>query len=188
MAQQYDMLRGAALANGLAIEGRSYEQLRVELGGVLVDKLLGVSAPTSMPAVSMDTKANGKRPCDPNPAADAKKKPRPPTAWHAFLKTEKLNVRAGRPDLKGPQLLQECARRWRLQKTVNTAAGALMITDGSSDSDTASSDDAVECLAMELLESSSPDDLKSNLQAAGLPVDDDDAVNAARLAQQMVEL
>ena len=182
------MLRGAALANGLAIEGRSYDELRVELGGVLVDKLLGMSTTTSMPAAA-GPKSNGKRPCEPNTAVSgAEKKPRPPTAWHAFLKTEKLNVKVGRPDLKGAQVLQECARRWKLQKTVNTAAGPLMITDGSSDSDTASSDDAVECLAMELLQSSSPDDLKSNLQAAGLPVDDDDAVNAARLAQQMVEL
>ena len=186
MAQQYDMLRGAALANGLAIEGRSYDELRIALGGVLVDKLLGLSTHTSMPAAA-GPKSNGKRPCDgPNAAADAKKKPRSPTAWHAFLKTEKLNVRAGRPDLKGAQVLQECAQRWKLQKTVNAASGPG--SSSSTDSDTASSDGAVEGLALELLQSSSPDDIKANLEAVGLPVDGDDAVNAARLAQQMVEL
>ena len=46
MSHNIDLLRGACLANGVAIDGRSYEELRVSLGGVLVDKMLG-SPPTS---------------------------------------------------------------------------------------------------------------------------------------------
>lgn len=44
-----DLLRGACLANGVAIDGRSYDEIRAALGNVLVDKMLG-SPPTSTPA------------------------------------------------------------------------------------------------------------------------------------------
>ena len=49
MTHNIDMLRGAAcLANEVPIEGKTHEQMRAALGGVLVDKMLG-SPPTSTP-------------------------------------------------------------------------------------------------------------------------------------------
>lgn len=49
MSHNMDLLRGACLANGVAIDGRSYDEIRAALGNVLVDKMLG-SPPTSTPA------------------------------------------------------------------------------------------------------------------------------------------
>ena len=188
MAQNIDMLRGAALANGVSIEGRSYHELRLALGGVLVDKMLGSSPPpsTSPPPVS-----NGKRPCNKSSEdAPKEKKKRLPTAWHVFLKAEKHKIHEGMPHLKGTTLIAEAARRWKLHKLTLAGASPLMITDGTSsgaDSD-ASSDGAVEGLTIELLENATPAEVNANLEMAGLRVDPDPQVYASRLASQMIEL
>lgn len=185
MAQNLDMLRGAALANGVSINGRTYHELRLALGGVLVDKMLGSSPPP--PSTSP---ANGKRPCESSEEQPKVKKTRRPTAWHTFLETEKHKIHEGMPHLKGTALISEAARRWKLHKLTLAGASPLMITDGTSsgaDSD-ASSDGAVEGLTIELLENATPAEVNANLEMAGLRVDPDPQVNASRLASQMIEL
>jgi hypothetical protein len=186
MAQNIDMLRGAALANGVSIEGRTYHELRLALGGVLVDKMLGSSPPPS----TSPPPANGKRPCDESSQEQPKvKKTRKPTNWHVFLKAEKHKIHEGMPDLKGTALIAEAARRWKLHKQALAGASPLMIMDGSSgaDSDSAS-DGAVEGLTVELLEHASPAEINANLEIAGIQVDADPQINASRLASQMIEL
>ena len=46
MSHNIDLLCGACLANGVSIEGHSYDEMRATLGSVLVDKMLGCP-PTS---------------------------------------------------------------------------------------------------------------------------------------------
>jgi len=188
MAQNIDMLRGAALANGVSIEGRTYHELRLALGGVLVDKMLGSSPPPS----TSPPPATGKRPSDESSQQQPKmKKSRKPTAWHTFLKAEKHKIHEGMPHLKGTALIAEAARRWKLHKQALAGASPLMITDGgsssSADSDSAS-DGAVEGLTIELLENSTPAEIAANMHMAGLEVDADPQINASRLASQMIEL
>jgi len=201
-----DLLRGACMAHGVSIEARGYNDLRIALGGVLVDKMLGISTssppeppvvtstPAPAPAPNEGKKAKGtKRPC--NNTADQEstketKKPRKPSFWHAFIKTEKIKVKEGMPHLKGQQILGEIARRWKIQKLVNTASSPLLITDASSTSGDSSSDGdgAVEGLTSELLETSTTEEINNNLRIAGLAVHADPQVNATRLAAQMIEL
>lgn len=177
MSHNIDMLRGACLANSVPIDGKPYEQLRADLGGVLVDKMLGATPATSPPT---------KRTFDVPVQAPKEKKRRASSAWHQFVKLEKVKVREGRPDLKGHEVLAEIARRWKLQKVVNTDASPLMLTEAScSSSDT--SDSAAESLAAELMASSTAEEMKANLEAAGLEVDANPAVNASRLAAHMVD-
>lgn len=92
MSHNIDLLRGACLANGVAIDGRSYEELRVSLGGVLVDKMLG-SPPTSPDKSTFDV--------------PKKKQKRTPSRWHQFVKAETGRVRSGMPHLKGHEVLAE---------------------------------------------------------------------------------
>ena len=94
------------------------------------------------------------------------------------------------PHLKGQQILGEIARRWKIQKLVNTASSPLLITDASSSSgDSASDGDgAVEGLTLELLETSTTEEINNNLRIAGLVVNSDPQDNAKRLATQMIEL
>ena len=189
MAQNLDMLRGAALANGVGIEKRTFHELRLALGGVLVDKMLGSSPP---PSTSPPTTANGKRPCDASSQEQPKvKKTRKPTNWHLFLKAEKHKIHDGMPHLKGTALIAEAARRWKLHKQMLAGASPLLIMDGSvsgADSDSASSDGAIEGLTSELLEHSSPAEIAADMQMAGLEIDADPQINASRLASQMIEL
>ena len=168
-----DILRGACLANGVSIEGKSYGELREQLGGVLVDKMLG--SPTSPPSSSQPAQEGRKS-----------KKRRAPSLWNQFVKTEKVKVREGMPSLRGHQVLAECARRWRLQKAVNTGESPLMLTETSS-AGSDSSDGATEGLAAELLETSTPEEMRANMEEAGLEIDEDMAVNASRLASHMVQ-
>lgn len=104
MSHNIDLLCGACLANGVSIEGHSYDEMRATLGSVLVDKMLGCP-PTS--PVKRDDQGGAK-------------KRRAPSLWHQFCKAEKANVRRGMPHLKGHEVLREISRRWRLQKVVNT--------------------------------------------------------------------
>jgi len=158
-----DLLRGACLANGVAIDGRSYDEIRTALGNVLVDKMLG-SPPTSPPATfGEDAPKKEKK-------EKKEKKQRVPSAWHQFAKLEKLKVREGRPDLKGREVLAEIARRWKLQKVVNTKASPLMLKDSSSSSSDTS--DGAEGLAAELLATSTAEEINANMQADMTQIDD----------------
>ena len=200
-----DLLRGACMAHGVSIEARGYNDLRIALGGVLVDKMMGIntssppgpcvtSTPAPAPAPNEGKKAKGtKRPCNNTAGQEGtkkEKKPRKPSLWHAFIKTEKIKVWEGMPHLKGQQILGEIARRWKIQKLVNTASSPLLITDvGSTSGDSVSDGDgAVEGLTLELLETSTTEEINNNLRIAGLAVHADPQVNATRLAAQMINL
>ena len=69
---------------------------------------------------------------------------------------------------------------------VNTDSSPLMLTDASSAASD-SSDGAVEGLASELMSTSTAQEIEASMQASGLEIDADPAVNASRLASHMVE-
>ena len=95
--------------------------------------------------------------------------------WHAFLRTEKVKVREGMPELKGHEILKEVARRWKLHKLVNTNSSPLMLTH----------DDEEETLGM--LQQLTPEELRHNLVAAGIDVHNDPVVNARRLLRHIMD-
>ena len=82
-------------------------------------------------------------------------------------------------------MLAEIARRWKLQKVVNTEASPLMLTEASSSSSDTSD---AESLASVILATSTAEEIKSNMQAAGLEISDDMNMNAALLAAHMVNV
>lgn len=166
----------------MRIDGRSYDELHAALGGVLVDKLLD-QTPPSIPSPTPKPKKSKKSvPLD---AGNAGKKTRTPSRWNHFCKAEKLKVRGGMPHLKGHDVLVEIARRWKIQKAVDAGNAPLMLSETSSSS--SDREDVTE-LAKELIATSTTEDMKANMQAAGLDIDSDAEVNASRLAMHMVHL
>ena len=101
------------------------------------------------------------------------------TSQLAFLRTEKVKVREGMPELKGHEILKEVARRWKLHKLVNTNSSPLMLTHNDDD------DDEDETLGM--LQQLTPEELRHNLVAAGIDVHNDPVVNARRLLRHIMD-
>lgn len=94
MAAQHnlDLLRGACLANGVCIDG-NYGELRLALGGVLVDKMLGSSPPPSTfpPPSAAANNGSKKRACDQDTPKE--KKPRKPSKKGQYQQRRALMLR-----------------------------------------------------------------------------------------------
>ena len=196
-----DVLRGACMAHGISIEASSYNELRIALGGVLVDKMLGIStssppgppmtstpAPVTTSKPDEPKKAKGKRPSDTSTSQE--KKPRRKSKYHAFLQSETPLIRSGMPQLKGHEVLREAVRRWRIVKSnESNSSGSppmLTCTDGASSDDNSS--ESAETLTNALMELP-PAEVNLGLQAAGLAVEPGNPVgNASRLAFQMLDI
>ena len=161
-----ELLRRACVAHDVGIENRRYAELRAALGQKLVDIMLNVPFPGASNSSTSSSSSSGS-----TDAATRKKQ----TMWHAFLRTEKVKVREGMPELKGHEILKEVARRWKLHKLVNTNSSPLMLTH----------DDEEETLGM--LQQLTPEELRHNLVAAGIDVHNDPVVNARRLLRHIMD-
>lgn len=177
-----DMLKGALAAHDQSTDG-TQEELHRRLGDVLVAKLLcGNQLP------SATSTSSGKRPAVQEPVQSSKPKAkRRKSQWHIFVQTESKKVREGRPDLKGHEVLKECARRWKIvcaNKASNSSPPMLANGDDGSD---ASSESAADGLANALM-LLPPAEVEHGLHQAGLAVEPGNtAGNASRLANSMLD-
>ena len=165
-----ELLRRACVAHGVGIENRGCAELRAALGQKLVDIMLNVPFPGASNSSTSSSSSSG------STDASTRKKQ---TMWHAFLRTEKVKVREGMPELKGHEILKEVARRWKLHKLVNTNSSPLMLTHNDDD------DDEDETLGM--LQQLTSEELRHNLVAAGIDIHNDPAVNARRLLRHIMD-
>ena len=162
-----EMLIGACAAHGLDCTG-SQETLHRRLGDHLVSQLL------STPHVG------SKRPMHSPPRASDNNK-RPATAWHAFQRSEKDNVKQA--GFRGRvAIVQEIARRWKLWKQVGTSNAPLMIGHTSDEASSEASSDGLVAALADL----TTEELSQALQVQGIEDAGDRDKNVAALARAMM--
>ena len=170
-----------ATALGIPVDGATPKQLHKALGAKLVTLMLPSVADVTATSGAASN-ANGKRPMDGE--APKEKKKRTPSAWIKFMATERAVVKLGMPHLTSRgDIIREVARRWQLKKASGTTSAPLLLMykeDESSDSDSVAAE-----LTVTLMELPR-DELHEGLKSAGMDIDEDDDVNAARLAASML--
>lgn len=169
-----DLLRGACLAAGVAIDGDASE-LQLRLGNHLVAKMLSPTRGGGGAAPGPKLSKKRRLPWEHDAAAANK---RGATAWNTFMKSERpLVVRSGftgRADT-----IRELARRWKIYKQRLSPHAPLMLpppsssasSSSESDSESTSSSSAPPAGLLAAIEELDEAELNAALSANGLPCD-----------------